>query len=165
MQQSRLVVDNSEQLEFRSSLLSDVLALWRGKIGDRVLPARDDFDPLEIPARILPHIALIDVLADATINFRYRLIGTHISETLGYDATGKTVGALLSQDNYDDFMAGYLWVVANRRPMRSNGSAVFVNKAWLTYESVILPLSRDNSTVNMLMIPTIFTQASEPEVT
>jgi hypothetical protein len=41
--------------------------------------------------------------------------------------------------------------------MQSNGSAIFVYKDWIAYESLILPLSEDGSTVNMLLVPAVFT--------
>ena len=52
-----------------------VYRLWDGKRQGRGIPARADFDPLEIPPHILPGILLIDVAHDP-LHFRYRLVGT-----------------------------------------------------------------------------------------
>ncbi len=159
---SKLVIENSTSLDLESTVLRNFLAVWREKRRDRVLPSRADFDPLEFSPAVWPHIALIDILAENRQRFRYRLLGTHIVEALGRDSTGRYIDETQSEANYDDFVAGFRQAVQERVPVRSSGNAIFVNKAWVTYESVILPLSADDTLVNMLMVPAVFTNRSEP---
>ncbi len=160
MRKPFLAVENSECFDFSHAELTDFLSLWRGKrVGCR-LPSRRDFDPLSMPWQLLRHIVLIDVLRQAKVRFRYRLIGTHITQALDRDSTGKFIDELHGA-NYDRFVEGFSWVVANGRPLRSDGNAIFVNKEWVRYESLILPLAADGVTVDMLLVPAVFTATDE----
>ena len=157
MEKSSLTVDYFDALNLKSTLLKGLLIIWQDKLHGREMPCRKDFDPLELPASMWPHIILIDVLHGDPERFRYRLIGTHVVDALSRDVTGQIIDEIQSRADYDVFVEGFRWVVENHRPMQSNGSANFVNKKWMTFESLILPLSEDGSTVNMLMVATVFT--------
>ncbi|MDP6875551.1 MAG: hypothetical protein QF521_18675 [Alphaproteobacteria bacterium] len=112
--------------------------------------------------RTWPHIVLIDVEGAENARFRYRLLGSHIVDTLGRNVTGRYIDEVQDPDDYDVFVEGFRQAIRLRRPIRSTGNAIFVNKAWVTYESVILPLSPDGHLVNMLLVPAVFVGTQEP---
>lgn len=163
MSKSRLTIENSTSLEFENPMLMELLTVWRQKRCGRELPARNDFDPLELPADVWPHLVLIDVEGLEKARFRYRLLGSHIVDTLGRNATGRYIDEVQDPLDYDVFVEGFRQAISLRQPIRSTGNAIFVNKAWVTYESVILPLSPDDDLVNMLLVPAVFTGTQEPD--
>jgi hypothetical protein len=65
----------------------DLYRHWLGKTNGRVMPARGDIDPVEIP-KVLPHMALVH---KPDGQYRFRLVGTNISEMIGRDLTGAPV--------------------------------------------------------------------------
>jgi len=63
---------------------------WRSKHVDGRPPAREDIDPpTEIP-QFAANLMMIDILPDG---YRYRLVGSALSERLGAEFTGKAVGS------------------------------------------------------------------------
>jgi len=156
-------IESSETLEFKSGLLTDLLNIWREKLRGRKMPSRADLDPLEFSAAAWPHLMLIDVEKAANLRFRYRLIGSHIVNTLGRDSTGRYIDEVQDPAAYDEFVDGYRWAVENGRPLRRSGRAIFVNKEWVTFETLVLPLSLDDMAVNMLLAPAVFTTTAEPD--
>lgn len=81
-------------------LLRSVHAYWDGKRRGRRMPARADLDPAEIKL-LLPHLVLMDVLRDASpdwpLDFRYRLIGTHVDANMNGRYTGLRMSTLPHQ--------------------------------------------------------------------
>ncbi|MEQ8589440.1 MAG: PAS domain-containing protein [Thalassobaculaceae bacterium] len=70
----------------QSDAVRDVLAYWISiHPGDR-LPARADFDPLDIP-KSLPSLVLTDVERNP-YRFRVRLMGMGVVDAIGRDFTG-----------------------------------------------------------------------------
>ena len=70
------------ELVFQSKRLIEIVDYWRPIRGDRAMPSRHDVDPLKIPGHLLPHLELIDVLPPPEQRFRWRLIGTHVTEAV-----------------------------------------------------------------------------------
>ncbi len=62
---------------------------WEKKRGDRPMPSRADIRPSELKEH-LGWVIMSDVLPGAQ-DFRYRLIGTLVTEYFLTEATGKTV--------------------------------------------------------------------------
>lgn len=140
--------------------LALALDYWSAKRGGRFAPARDDIDPTEI-TDILPRILLADVTRDASgaVAFRYRLSGTGIGEVHGFELTGK--GPLdLQPPQYGRLVeAHYREAVEAREPL-VHLIALQTDKKARSYGRIILPLSDDGETVNMLMIVDSATQNS-----
>src|SRR5271165_4002420 len=70
----------------------DLYAYWQAKRGARLMPARSDIDPADIPA-LLPYVMLIEKAGN---QFLYRLVGSGVVREVGHDATGTYVGSYLS---------------------------------------------------------------------
>jgi hypothetical protein len=125
---------------------------WVSLRGDRAMPSRKDVDVLHIPPEFLPNLMLIDVLREPR-RYRYRLIGTHVVASSGEDRTGETF------ENVDFFKAHpvvleqYNCVAENGRPLHSlEPFTNFVTGVTYDVDRLLLPLSSDGRTVDMMMV-------------
>ncbi len=124
-------------------------AYWRDKGGEKVMPSRADLDPLEIP-RLLPSLFLIDVVSGSPRRFRFRLVGTRIVELEG-EITNKFLDELVPDvpetamaRHYDDAVEGRIYVRRETLGWHPR------ERAHVNYDVLLLPLSRDGATVDML---------------
>lgn len=127
------------------------LEYWKSKKGTRIAPARADIDPVDIP-RILPRVMLADVETSATgqIDFSYRLSGTGIRNVHGYDPTSLRPSNLTPPLYGQLIHAHYRTAVETRQPL-AHVIVMVTNKKQRSYARIILPLSADGETINMLM--------------
>lgn len=138
-----------ETLSLESPTLQRLSALWEENRGPRLLPGRSDFTMDEL-IRFDGMVCLIDVEYDP-IRFRFRLIGTHITNILGRDSTGRYLDDLYSPDHYDIAAQSYLHCVEKKRPIRAFGSMVHANKEHLQFETIDMPLAQDGHKVDMIL--------------
>ena len=130
-------------------VLRPVLDYWEQKRAGRAMPRRQDIEPAELKA-YLPHISLVEPLPGG--DFRYRLVGSAITERYGRNSTGKTF-----REIYPDRPDIALWltrvmeaVVAHRRPVLATGSLGAVGKEHVLSEALLLPLSDDAGNVTTI---------------
>jgi hypothetical protein len=141
-----------------------VLAYWNDKRRGRPMPARADVDPLELKA-ILRHIFMIDVLPGEA-EFRFRLIGTAITERYGRDSTRKMVREVYASADpaiaawYTAMLAA---VTKSRRPVLGGGPLLMVRKDFVSFRALHLPLSDDGDSVNVIFGATDFFQHPGPD--
>jgi hypothetical protein len=132
---------------------------WRSRCGGRSMPSRADIDPIDIPPRLLPNLFLIDVV-DGGARFRYRLVGTDVVGTLGWDPTGGFVDEINQSPPYRDYiMALYRRIVGSRlpsfsmshypRPARPDGG-------YHATQRLMCPLSADGVAVDKVFACQIF---------
>jgi hypothetical protein len=130
-------------------ILGAALAYWRQKRNGRSMPSRRDIDPIEIP-KLLPHLQLIDILGS---RFRYRLIGTALTEAHGKDYTGR-----YSDD--EDFFGGpraraigrvYSSIREMRRPVFLRSRYFTTMSFDLNANRLYLPLADDDREVTMIL--------------
>jgi hypothetical protein len=124
-------------------------AFWRSKCRGREMPARSDFDPVEMTS-FLPGIALIDVVDDAR-RFVYRLLGTREVAMRGKDSTGKGVAEGFFASSVDAALASYDDVVTRRAPRFEQRRFVTPDGRIGNEQTVILPLSEDGQAINMII--------------
>ena len=149
-------------LNIQHPLLRDGLKVWNDLRGDRPMPAPADIDPLKLPVRLLPNIMLLDIEYQPRRRYRWRLIGTYITETLGRDSTGRYWDEIYDSRAMHELCQGPTWVIENRRPLRNLGTAHFVNKTYLKIESVDMPLSTDGEQIDRLFVCTAFGTQDTP---
>ncbi len=132
-------------------LRARLIAYWDRKRGDRIAPARPEIDPLDL-ARVLPHVALIDVLdgikAEAA-TFRYRLVGEHINEQTGRRLAGETVGPAFILPGLHEACA-----TAAAQASIETIESEFLNASgvYKRLSAVLLPLSTDGERVDTLLV-------------
>ncbi len=118
------------------------------------LPPRAAFDPIDM-RRFLGDIYLLDVL-NGPRRYRFRLIGTRIVEGVGRDFTGRFFDEVYGGQSLDHGVIANGLVVDRGKPVRIYGTARLASRGQMGMEAVLLPLSADGETVDMLMGMIIF---------
>jgi hypothetical protein len=132
-------------------------AYWLSKKGRRRAPARADLDPVEIPT-LMPHILLIDVEA-APRRFRVRLMGTAVVNGLGRDLTGRYLDELALNEIQRAMFAEYRHVAQTGEPACATWEYTRDDGRHVQFERLVLPLSRDGTTIDMLLSGIVFEAA------
>lgn len=131
---------------------NDIYRLWAGKRGARQYPARGDFDVAEF-APWLGDIELVDVIREADrIRYRYRLVGTRITEIDGSDLTGRYADEVFG-DDLARITREYEEVLRTGAPCLRHFTVQSKRRGFAaTYDKLVLPLAGDGETVDMLLV-------------
>tara|TARA_R110002110_G_scaffold214748_1_gene428557 strand:+ start:774 stop:1259 length:486 start_codon:yes stop_codon:yes gene_type:complete len=138
-------------LEFDSPILREGYAYWYAKIRDGALPRRTDIDPVEISG-LMPHAVLLDVKREPEFDFRYRLIGTYVSENLYKDHTGSWFSEIDHQKAPSRIWQNCLHVVESGEAFKADTPYVGPHQGYRQVEDIILPLADDGKTVDCLLV-------------
>ncbi len=123
---------------------------WETKRRTRPFPSRADIKPTEMKEH-LGWIILVDVLPD---EFRYRMIGSRITEYFLTDATGKTVREAFAASGaraVDSVLMMYRRTAQQNIAVRAHGAADLLGRPSFDFDALCLPLSDDGETVNMIL--------------
>ena len=146
-----LVQKDVDQAGIGHPMLSGLYAYWDVKRGDRLMPARADLDPLDIP-QVLSHLILLDVTHDP-LRFRVRLYGTEVADLRGRDLTGRYLYEGAPTTIGETTRPWNLATVETRRPHYVTGPYEDISDGRLgTFHRLGLPLSVLGERVDMLMI-------------
>lgn len=141
--------------------LAFLKSYWDLKRGTRDMPARADIEPSEMKEH-LGWLLLLDVLPDAQ-DFRFRMVGTRVTEYLLTDASGKTVTEALApygEAALEAVLVTHRRVAEERLPLRVHGGAGLFGRAFLDFDAIFLPLSADGHAVNMILSAFTFDQSA-----
>lgn len=130
---------------------------WNAKRGTRAMPSRADINPAEMKAHIRA-IVLVDALPGFA-DFRYRMIGSDVTEHMLSDATGKTLReafAPYGEAAVEGAIAGYTHIARNKVILRIYGSAAWLHQPHLDFDGLHFPLSDDGENVNMILSAATF---------
>ena len=141
--------------DIRSVRLRQLWQYWRARHNGTAPPTRRDIDPLEIP-RLLPYVMLVDVL-DGAADFRYRLVGTHVTTIHGADNTGKRVSECFGPNEREQVVALFRRVVREGVAIAFRGRPKRRDNRVLEYEIVHLPLRAENGAVGIVLAGLEFT--------
>jgi len=127
-----------------------VFELWRARRRGRPLPARGDFDPLDLKP-VLARLMLIEVQDDPP-DFRYRLAGTHSRDLTGQEWTGRSIRELVPQQH-----ARLLWndlceMQQTLQPQYVRLDIISAVGEPLSYRVLRLPLGSDGKRMDMAMV-------------
>lgn len=122
---------------------------WDSRRRGRRMPARVDFDPIDIKY-ILGSLSLVDVLRDP-LRFRFRVHATNVAVRVGFDLTGKDIDAIADPHYRRLVRDHYLAVVERRRPVVEFRDRVMTDKTCLHCEVLALPLGDDGETADRIM--------------
>lgn len=137
-------------LEFANPKLRRLYGDWTSRLRGRAMPARRDFDILDLQY-IVGDLQLLAVERNP-LRFRFRVHATNATTRIGFDLTGRTVDDYPDPD-YRAMVNGlYAGVVEARAPRRVMQARYALPDTVLSWEGVILPLSDDDRDVNMLMV-------------
>lgn len=155
----RVTIDDSSEAELPLTALdhprlTGLYRCWDAKRGMRAMPRRADFLPEEL-LPFLGYIVLIDVEA-APRRFRFRLVGTEIVDSYGFEMTGRYTEEIEPPSYRAMVERHYAQAADLARPVAHRMS--FSEGPGKIHELVrlSLPLSDEGSQVNMLMLASIF---------
>jgi hypothetical protein len=133
-------------------MLSFFKNYWDGKRGGRTMPARADIKPAEMK-QYLPWVVMVDVQPGFT-DFRYRMVGTRVTEYLAPQATGKLISEVFAAHGdtvQRAMLAPYRKSARDVVVVHAWGAADWLGRAFLDFETLYLPLSNDGLTANMVL--------------
>ena len=125
---------------------------WEGKRGGRAMPARRDISPAALKDH-LGWVMILEVLPGAR-DFRYRLIGTLVTQYFSQDATGMTVMEAFAPNG--EAVAKAVNSVFRKCArdgvvMRTTGNANWLSEGMEEFEAIYLPLSEDGKQVTHIL--------------
>jgi hypothetical protein len=152
---NRQVIDSSlrldPQLRFVRPELKQLLSLWHEKRAGRPAPDRADFSPFLLKP-YLPRILIYEIVGTPPDRrFRIRLYGTLVSQYSGRDPTGKYVDEVMDAQAYADFHRALTWLAEEAKPLRATGSYHFIDRSFVRFESITLPLTVGGPEVTQLL--------------
>lgn len=128
--------------------IRDFYRLWLGLRRGRKVPSRADLDPVAIKA-YLPQIFMIDV-ENGGARFRYRLCGTAVAEVYG-DFTGRYVDEFVSPAFRDTAVERLRDAALKLHVHYLVQALTWQNRPYIRYRRLLLPLSDDQRTANILL--------------
>ncbi len=151
-------LDTLDPVRLRSPKIHQVADAWQGmRPSPHLLPGRQHFDPSAV-GRLLPQVMTLDLLrADGELRaVRYRLIGSMIRDAYGEDTTGKLA---------DTFPRYFRLAAESGKPVwRFGPPAQTILKGRVTaIENLVLPLAADGTTVDVLVLLSVFFDQSGRE--
>jgi hypothetical protein len=141
-------------LTIKHPRLQQLYDYWSAKRGDRKMPSRADIDPLDMTF-IIGNVILVDVIAGPPLGFRIRLHGTNLVERVHYELTGKMLDDLPQVQFRNLTRKSFTKVAKTAEPLRALNDRVLDDQL-RRYETVILPLSGDDTRVDMLLCGMIY---------
>ena len=148
--ESRFSRDLLTESRPESEITRQALDYWSGLWDGGRMPARRNITP-EGMMPFLPNVILFDVL-DRPTDFRYRLIGTKVVAYFARDYTGRCMREIPHQTPPSTVWTCCSKVVETGRPYSFAVPYEGPKKQFIESEDLILPLSEDGETVNMLLV-------------
>jgi hypothetical protein len=124
--------------------------------GPGLLPGRQHFDPMTIPA-LLPHLWLVDVVFDDPRRYRVRLIGSGVVASGATVRAGQFYSDAVTETDARRTTALFERIRQSRRIDWRRGPPMQTHYADIcALERVILPMAADGHEVNLLLCMTLF---------
>jgi hypothetical protein len=135
--------------QITSPVVRALAAYWTRIRGDRFAPSWREIDPAAIKA-CLPYLIVAEVSGEP-FDLRYRLTGSEIVLSYGYDPTGKTLRSFDHASTNATWLALYGRLIEERRPVFGQYVPKVRQSEAFLVDSVTLPLSRDGSSVDRII--------------
>ena len=134
-----------------------LMEYWRDLApGPGLLPGRRHFDPMRVPD-LLPNIWLIDVVRGTPNRYRYRLIGSALTDAGAPIKPGMFIDELGERIEQDAAHAAFERVLNTRQPDWRRGPPIIKHLKFIaTLERVLLPLAEDGETADVILGMTVF---------
>jgi hypothetical protein len=144
----RLLPAPPGSIDGRNARLGRLHAYWAGKCAGRPMPSRGDIDPLEM-REWLGNLLLAEFFGDVE-HYRVRVDGTNLIGS-GMDRTGKGPETLTSGEERYLIQAQYKYVLDASQPAYFETEFTNSEGRFLREQKLLLPLSTDGVTVNMVL--------------
>jgi len=138
--------------------LAELYSYWSERCRGRIAPSRADIDPVDIP-HILPHIALTEIVTEpggGPQRIRVRLAGTQVEKHYGRGLANCFLDELKHGAYLGYIMGLYQGLMATREPLYTEGVFEPTAVTRLRVKRLMLPLSDDGRTVNMVLAGMIY---------
>ena len=136
-------------LAFTDSYYTRLLAIWREKAGNRKMPARSEMTARDLKD-YLRHIILVQREEEGQVRYRWRLIGTAVTEIVGHN-TGKLFDDTIPSEHLSRWIGVCDMVLKSEQPWRFLGRVHIRGREYLKAENLYMPLSDDASTPSFVM--------------
>lgn len=133
----------------RHPKLEALHALWASRRPEGRLPARADFDVIEL-APWLGNLNVVEVI-DGGRDFRYRLHGTNLVRILGMELTGRRVSELPAAMQ-GTILDEHRQVLAGREPCWFTRIRFNRDEDHLRVAKLALPLAADGHSIDRLLL-------------
>ncbi len=133
----------------RNPRLGRLFDYWRGKCGGRPMPARADIDPVEM-REWLGNLLLAEFFGSVE-DYRVRIDGTNLIAYGGGDRTGRGQETLTSVEERNLIKAQYEPVLETGQTAYFETQFTNSENRFLREQKLLLPLSDDGKTVNMVL--------------
>ncbi len=139
-------------LSFETPQLAEVVCVWRDKASGRNMPLRRDMDARTLKA-YLPNVAIVDVVESGDMRrYRFRVMGTSISQVLG-DHTGKFIDEAIVSPFCERWCAAMDAALMAGGPIRVTGRVEYRQRDHLVMELMLAPIGpRDESAEAVLVV-------------
>lgn len=130
----------------------DVLKYWLGACPPRpdAIPSRADMKVTDLRSR-MASIAIVEVMHDP-IDYRYRLIGTHIREFMFNDYTGRLYSELHGKGRDSEIWGLLEKVRTSAKPIYTEIPYIGPKSDFMRASNLCLPLGSDHATVDKIML-------------
>lgn len=128
--------------------LAALFEYWAGRCGDRPMPCRADINPKDIVS-VIPLVFITDIFRP--LRFRFRLVGTAICNRWHEDLTGRWLDELRFDGELEAVLEQYGSVARTGIPRIDKEEFVNEETRYFHYQRLLLPLSEDGQTPNMLI--------------
>jgi hypothetical protein len=146
------IVRQTGAMQAPLELHRDLYAYWDRKRAGQRMPARSDIDPSEIRS-LLPHFTLVEVTEG---RFRFRLVGTAVTDDFGRDPTGTFIGSNVSPPAFAAaLVSAYERVRETGEPIFTAGDYRAPSGLTHAVARLLLPLADDGRAVNMIAVSRI----------
>jgi len=145
-----ILEQNPESID--NPVLQFFLRYWHQKRGARSMPARGDIVLREIKP-YLGWVCLLDALPDYT-DFRYRLVGSYVTDYFLGDGTGRTVKEALAENPRlrDGALFVFNKTCTEKKPLRVWApGGTWKGRYYPDNDALHLPLGADGETADMVM--------------
>lgn len=130
--------------------LSYLYQYWLSLHPQQGLPARERFDPVEVP-KLLTRIAMQDVVCNP-IRFRYRLMGSDVAQLREADNTGKWVHEIYPNFDESPVYKRLTTVIEQRRAVWCIGQPAYHSRNEFRLREVLhLPFASDGETIDIIL--------------
>ena len=134
---------------------------WQARKGGRIAPRRSDIDPADL-VELLPNMFIFKVHGNGRADYQLTLLGTALVAVLGRDFTGCMFDEMYTGDSARILREQYDHVVRSHQPYYARLDAEWMNKDFICYDRLLLPLSEDGKRVDRLLGCSFFVKKPAP---
>jgi hypothetical protein len=135
--------------ELAAPELRELLSYWEGLRGEQFAPSWTDVELIEMPAKLLPYLTVVEV-RPMPLDFVYSFYGTGHMALKGRDLTGRSIMEARPNQNTPIVFEQYRRTLEARRPLAFRRTVIGAGET-PTQTTLRVPLSADGEGVQWVM--------------